>query len=245
LEQVGLLSIVLAVPAAVGWWRLVRSPNLRQWQLIGVAFGLLFIFFLVTGGKSYYVAPMYPVLLAAGSLWFEGLSELGRRVMIGAAAVGIFIGLFISLPLLSESAVSNVDATGELSETVGWPDLVDQVAAVYETIPAEQRATTAIFTGSYGEAGAIDVLGPDLDLPAASSAHNNHWLWGPPERHGPVIGVGQTGGMLRQICPGVEQVGVISNPYGVENEEAGLPLFLCLDPRGQLADIWDEAKHFN
>lgn len=245
LEQVGLLSIVLAVPAAIGWWRLVRSPNLRQWRPVGIAFGLLFVFFLVTGGKSYYVAPMYPVLLAAGSLWFEGLGDLGRRVMIGAAAVGIFIGLFISLPLLSESAVSNVDATGELSETVGWPDLVDQIAAVYQMIPAEQRTTTAIFTGSYGEAGAIDVLGPDLDLPAASSAHNNYWLWGPPERHGPVIGVGQVGGTLRQICPSTEQVGVIANPYGVENEEAGLPLFLCLDPRGQLADVWDDAKHFN
>lgn len=246
LEQVGLLSIVLAVPAGIGWWRLTRSRELRRWRSIGVAFGLLYVLFLVTGGKSYYVAPMYPVLLAAGSLWFEQLGKVGRRVMIGAAALGILIGLFISLPLVPESAVPNVDATGELGETVGWPELVDQVAAVYETIPAELRATTAIFTGSYGEAGAIDVLGPDLDLPAASSGHNNYWLWGPPDdEHGPVIGVGQVGGTLRRICPNTRQVGVIGNPYGVENEEAGLPLFLCLDPREQLAEIWDDVKHYN
>jgi 4-amino-4-deoxy-L-arabinose transferase-like glycosyltransferase len=245
LEQVGLLSIVLAVPAAIGWWLLIRSPQLRKWRSLGLTFGLLFTFFLLTGGKSYYVAPMYPVLLAAGSLWFERLQSGGRKIMIGAAAVGIFIGLFISLPLVPESAVSNVDATGELGETVGWPELVDQVAVVYEMIPVEQRPATAIFTGSYGEAGAIDVLGPDAGLPAATSGHNNYWLWGPPASHGPVIGVGQVGGTLRQICSRTERVGVISNPYGVENEEAGLPLFLCLEPDRQLADIWVDVKHYN
>lgn len=245
LEQIGLLSIVLAVPAAIGWWRLTRSSELRRWRSIGVAFGLLYVFFLFTGGKSYYVAPMYPVLLAAGSLWFEALEGVGRRVMIGAAALGIFIGLFISLPLLPETAVSNVDATGELSETVGWPELVDQVAAIYGTIPSDRRATTAILTGSYGEAGAIDVLGPELGLPAATSGHNNYWLWGPPEDHGPVVGVGYVSATLRQICPEITQVGVISNPYGVENEEAGLPLFLCLEPQRQLADIWDGVRHYN
>jgi hypothetical protein len=165
--------------------------------------------------------------------------------MIGAAAVGISVGLFISLPLVPESAVSDIDATGELGETVGWPELVDQVAAVYETIPAEHRGATAIFTGSYGEAGAIDVLGPDAGLPGASSGHNNYWHWGPPDPHGPVIGVGYVRGALQLICPRTDQVGVISNPYGVENEEAGLPLFLCLEPERQLADVWAELKHYN
>ena len=243
LEQIGLLSIALAVPAASGWWRLIRSPDLRRWQAIGWAFALLFVFFLVTGGKSYYVAPMYPVLLAAGSLWFEDLGVRAERLMAGFAAVGIFIGLFIGLPLLPAS--SGIDVTGELGETVGWPELVDQVAVVYESIPHERRAATAIYTASYGEAGAIDVLGPDRGLPAATSAHNNYWLWGPPDSHGPVIGVGRIGNALRVICPQVAQVGAISNSDGVENEEAGAPLFLCLEPAGQLSDVWGELKHFN
>ena len=205
----------------------------------------MYAFFLVTGGKSYYMAATYPVLLAAGSLWFEELGNLGRRVIAGAASVGIVLGLFISLPLLPPSSLSTVDVTGELGETVGWPELVDQVAAVYGTIPAALQPVTAVFTGSYGEAGAIDVLGPDVGLPPASSGHNNYWLWGPPDAHGPVVGVGGVGVTLRLICPQLEQVGVISNPYGVENEEAGLPLFLCLEPDRQLNDVWEEVRHYN
>ena len=245
LEQIGLLSIVLAVPAGAGLWRLLRTSAFSRWRPIGVTFLLLFGFFLVAGGKSYYLAPMYPVLLAAGASWFEGLRSAGRKVMIGASALGIFIGLFISLPLLPPSSMSALDATGELGETVGWPELIDQVVAVYETIPTEQRADVAIFTGSYGEAGAIDVLGPAAGLPPATSGHNTYWLWGPPDRHGPVIGVGQIGDVLERICPGTVQAGTITNPYGVENEEAGLPIYLCLAPEGQLADIWDDVRHYN
>jgi hypothetical protein len=245
LEQIGLLSIVLAVPAAFGLWSLIRRPELARWRPIGIAFAVLFTFFLVAGGKSYYVAPMYPALLAAGSLWFERLEGLKRKTMVGASAIGISIGLFISLPLLPPSSMSVLDATGELGETVGWPELIEQVSAVYESIPAADRNDVAIFTGSYGEAGAIDVLGPAAGLPSAVSGHNNYWLWGPPGDHGPIIGVGGIGDVLRRICPDVAEVDRITNPYGVENEEFGLPLYLCLSPDRRLADIWDDVKHYN
>ena len=141
--------------------------------------------------------------------------------------------------------MSTLDATGELGESVGWPELVDQVGAVYATIPVAERDSVAIFTGSYGEAGAIDVLGPQRGLPSASSGHNTYWLWGPPKRHGAIIGVGQVGYALEPICPDLEQVGTITNPWGVQNEEQGLPLFLCRTPARQLGDIWDDVRHYN
>ena len=245
LQQVGLLSIALAVPAAVGLWWLLRRPELDQWRPLGVVFVLLYVVFLVSGGKAYYVAPLYPLLLAAGSLWFEGLDGWGLRVMTGATALGIAVGLFVALPLLPPSSMSVLDATGELGETVGWPELIDQVAAVYESIPDGRSSDVAIFTGSYGEAGAVDVLGAAAGLPPATSGHNNYWLWGPPARHGPVIGVGDIGDVLERICPTVEQVATITNRSGVANQEAGLPVYLCLDPERQLADIWDEVRHYN
>jgi hypothetical protein len=245
LEQVGLLSIALVVPAAVGVWNLLRDPQLERWRPIGISFVVLFTVFVLVGGKSYYVAPMYPVALAAGSLWFEQLRGAARASVIGASAVGIVAGTFIALPLLPASAVAGIDATGELGETVGWPELIEQVRTVHLSIPGSQRADVAIFTGSYGEAGAIDVLGPELGLPRAYSGHNNYWLWGPPTSHGPIIGVGAVGDVLRGICPDTRQVDTISNPHGVENEEFGLPLYLCLSPERQLGDVWRDLKHYN
>ncbi len=245
LLQAGLLSIALAVPAAVGFWRLLRSGSMTRWRPMAIAYVVLFVFFLVTGGKAYYLAPMYSVLLAAGALWFEDMSTLGRKWMAGTAVAGIGVGLFIALPLLPPQSSGTLDLTGELAETVGWPELIAQIETVYLTIPESDRAATAIFTGSYGEAGAVDVLGVDRGLPAATSGHNNYWLWGPPTHHGPVIGVGQVGASLELVCPDLEQVGTIDNPYGVENEELGLPLYLCLQPTRQLSDVWDQIRHYN
>jgi 4-amino-4-deoxy-L-arabinose transferase-like glycosyltransferase len=245
LQQIALLSIALVVPAAAGWWHLMRSSKLRRWRPVAITFGVLFVFFLATGGKAYYVAPLYPVLLAAGAGWFEHLRPVGRRIMATTSVVGIIAGMFIALPLLPPSTMSALDATGELGETVGWPEFVDQVADVYESVPADVRSRTAIFTGSYGEAGAVDVLGGQRDLPDAVSGHNHYWLWGPPDRHGPVIAVGYVDDVMERICPDFEKADTIVNPYGVENEEYGLPIYLCLDPDRQLSEIWDSIRHFN
>jgi hypothetical protein len=159
--------------------------------------------------------------------------------------LGVAVGLFIALPLLPIERVGSFDPTGELGETVGWPELIDQIAVAHEMIPTGQRERAVVFTGSYGEAGAVDVLGPEAGLPAAASGHNNYWLWGPPPQHGPIIGVGSVAADLELICPDLARVATLDNPYGVENEVAGQPLFLCLEPGGQLSDIWESLRHYN
>ncbi|MDH4176027.1 MAG: glycosyltransferase family 39 protein [Thermoleophilia bacterium] len=243
--QPALLSIVLVAPAAAGWWWLLRSGEARRWRPLAVAFALLFVTFLAVGGKAYYLAPMYSCLIAAGATRVERLGRAPRRLTAGATALGLAFGLFVALPLLPVRSMSALDATGELAETVGWPDLIAQVGGVLDQIPAADRADAVVFTGSYGEAGAVDVLGPGGDLPPAFSGHNSYWSWGPPERHGPVIGVGAVGDVLAAICPSLQRWGKIANADGVENEEAGLPLYLCLAPSRQLADIWVDVRHFN
>jgi len=40
------------------------------------------------------------------------------------------------------------------------------------------RAHTAIFCGNYGEASAVNVLGPKYGLPTAISGHQNYFYWG-------------------------------------------------------------------
>ena len=239
-----LLSITLAVPAAIGWWRLARSAQLRRWRTFALVYGILFVGFLATAGKAYYVAPMYPALLAAGALWFEGLELRGRRVMAGAAATGIVIGMFIALPLLPRDRLV-LDATGELGETVGWRTLVAQVAAIHDSLPTNQQNNVAVITGNYGEAGAIDVLGPDLGLPPAVSGHNNYWLWGPPGPHGTIIAVGPLQGLMDAVCPTFVVATHISNPWDVDNEENGYPILLCREPSRQLRDVWDDVRHYN
>jgi len=245
LFQPALLSITLSIPAFAGLWWLARSDHSRAWRPIAIMYAILFLLFLFTGGKAYYVAPMYTALLAGGAVWFERLSRRMQRFVAGAAALGVLAGLFIALPLLPMGNVGTLDLTGELGETVGWPEMIDQIALAQENILPAERGEAIVFTGSYGEAGAVDVLGPDSGLPPAASGHNNYWHWGPPARHGPIIALGYGGSQLNDICPELVPVGTLGNPYDVENEVAGQTVWLCPNPSHQLADIWDRLRHYN
>ena len=79
--------------------------------------------------------------------------------------------------------------------------MVATVAGVYRDLPAEEQAESCVFTGNYGEAGAVDFFGPRYDLPRAISGHNNYYIWGPRGCTGKVlISVGVPLGHLEAVC---------------------------------------------
>src|SRR5262249_53702951 len=81
--------------------------------------------------------------------------------------VGGLIGSLVALPVLPARVLHFVPLQKinyDLGEQIAWPELVAKVADTYHELPAGQRARTAILTGNYGEAGAIDRYGPALGL---------------------------------------------------------------------------------
>ena len=65
------------------------------------------------------------------------------------------------------------------ADEFGWQEMVQKVAKVYNSLPPEERARTAIFSNGWGEAAAVDFYGPRYGLPQAISKHNSYWIWGP------------------------------------------------------------------
>src|ERR1035438_125887 len=65
-----------------------------------------------------------------------------------------------------------------LSDRFGWPEMVEGFAARYNALPPDVRTRTAIFCRNYGEASAVNVLGPRYGLPTAISGHQNYFYWG-------------------------------------------------------------------
>ena len=131
-------------------------------------------------------------------------------------------------------------------ETVGWPDLVDQVAETYDALPASQRATTRSSTSNYGEAGAISrVQGRSNGLPAAYSGHNGFGDWGPPpERDTSVIAISEGGPprLLRQC----QRVAAVHNRDGVSNEETeNAAIYVCEAPAQGWAAAWPHLRHLD
>jgi hypothetical protein len=75
----------------------------------------------------------------------------------------------------------------ELSMRIGWEELVQKVAEVYNGLPEEDRKKAVIWGSYFTTAGAIDLLGPKYGLPNAVSGHLNYFLWGPGDKPWDVV----------------------------------------------------------
>jgi hypothetical protein len=239
------------------WWYLV-SPVGRTFRPLGWLYLIAFGLFLAGQGRSYYLAPAYPMLLAAGAVaaerWLEMLTSGPAWLMRGLAAAALVLGLVVGgalmLPIAPVgSGLWNVTrgVHSEFAEQIGWPELVDMVAGIYGGLPAEERARTGILTGNYGEAGAVDLYGPALGLPAAISGVNSYWLRGygepPPET---LIMLGYRQSEAERFFERCELAGRVTNRWGVRNEETSdhPELFVCRGARAAWPELWPELRRF-
>ena len=233
-----------------GLWWLLRAPDGRRSRALGWAYVAILVLLVALGGKPYYLAPMYVVLLAAGAVLAErALRRRARRVLIGLALGAGLLAAPIALPIVPPEMLNTLpvhNANPELAETLGWPELVDTVAGIYESLPPDERATAVIFTANYGEAGAIDHFRKSRGLPSAISGHNNYWLWGPGQaRDGTTIAVGVRRERLEPIFGEVTLAGQVANAHGVDNEEQGAPVWLCRQQKLGWVEAWPSVKHYN
>jgi len=126
----------------------------------------------------------------------------------------------------------------------GWPELVSEIAEIYNSLPAEERARTGIFASNYGEAGAVNLFGPALGLPPAICAHQTHSMWGPGDFNGDtLIWLQWDPEWLEGRCTSVEVVGEHHHPWGMEEENR--PILLCRGLTAPLAEQWPDLTHWN
>jgi 4-amino-4-deoxy-L-arabinose transferase-like glycosyltransferase len=247
--QLLLVGPLLVPVLAAGLWGLLRDRALGRWRALGFAYLALLALLLATGGKPYYAAPFLLCLLAAGSVLVERwLRTRARRVAL-AAAIGTTaaVSAIVALPVVSVQQLADspiADLNEDAIETVGWPELVRTVARVYDGIPEAERRRAVVFTGNYGEAGAIDRFGPALGLPRAYSGHNAYARWGMPSgSSGPVIVLGDRAPY--GAFEGCRPAATIDNGVGLENEEQGGTVFLCTRPRLPWAVLWPRLAHLD
>jgi len=247
-------TVLLAGPPALllclgGWWVLWSRAGYRALAWVCLVPPLVV---LATQAKAYYVGPLYPLLLAAGAVGVEALAaRRGRPWLLRAAAAAVLVGGLvaapIALPVLPTARMVDLGLAGvreDWAEMLGWPELAATVAAAWERLPPTQRARASIVTRNYGEAGAIDLYGPRLGLPAATSGHNGYWFWAGDGRPGaPLVAVGIPAEQLAGLCEHAQRVATLDNPYGVDNEERGRPVVTCAATRMPLR-AWPPLRHF-
>jgi hypothetical protein len=200
IEQINILIFTTA-PLWIGgvaWLAFARAA--RAWRFVAFTYLIFLAMMMAMHAKDYYVAPIYPVLFAAGSVAFAQLTR--REWPLIAYGTSFLLGLcFATGPIVlsilpperyaaynapfrhlssdmgrSEKFLSPLPQI--LSDRFGWPEMVQGFAAHYNALPPDVRAQTGIFCGNYGEASAVNILGPAYGLPTAISGHQNYFYWG-------------------------------------------------------------------
>jgi hypothetical protein len=246
---------VFAAPLwIVGLWAFLRHPRYRMvaWMyLVPVAF------FFFAKGRGYYVAAVYPMLLAMGAVtcegWLAALPAWGRRTIesvffAGLAAYGSFIiAGWVPLAASGPLRAFALQHSGDLREEIGWDELVRTVAQIRDSLPPDQQAHLGITTGNYGEYGAIDILGRAYGLPEPIGTTNSEWLRGyPATPPTTLIVLGIRPEEADQIFTGCRVAGHNGNAEGIHNEEHDDHpwIFVCGPPRKPWPEVWNEHKDF-
>lgn len=244
--QLLLVSPVLAPVWIAGLVAPFRWIDLRRLRFVPVTYVVLLVAYIAGNGKAYYLASLYPAVLALGALPAARLRF--QRILAIAIALSAVVSAFIALPLLPARSLQGsfvMAVNPDQGETVGWPRFVDTVEKAWHAIPAQQRKHTAIFTGNYGEAGAVDILGGPQELPRAYSGHNGFSEWGMPpatDTHALVLGYSRPSHTAPYFTD-CRALAKIDNGVGLDNDEQGLPLLFC-KRTASWSTLWPRLRHY-
>jgi hypothetical protein len=149
-----------------------RGEPGKRYRMLGWMYIIPFFIYLLTQWRSYYLAPAYPMLIAAGAVvwqgWIDNLSSQKARLARGITWAGIAIGAGISAALALPIAPINSplwNITSEVHDTfteqIGWPEFIQTVAGIYADLPQEEKTRTGILAAENDEAAALNLYGPE------------------------------------------------------------------------------------
>jgi len=247
-----------------GLFWVFASREGRRYCAIGIIYLITLAEFIILHGKSYYLAPAYPMLFAAGGVAIERVFGVHLTWLKPALLAIILLAgaLFapVIVPILSpdqlvgymraihfeppRTETSHTAALPQIfSDQFGWEEMVGSVAHAYHHLRPEDQKRAAIFCQNYGEAGAIDLFGPKLGLPPALSGHQNYFLWGPRDWTGEVILVLDTSDEdERELFGSIEDLGLVDgSPWAMPYEQRN-HIYLCRDLKISVRELWPRVK---
>lgn len=264
LQQILMMNPLAAPIWICGLYALLFTRDGAPLRWYGIAYVLLSIVYLVLGAKVYYLAPIYPVLFAAGATLLESRLLAIRFATAAYGALLLIAGIAIApeaFPLLPLDTFVRyehlLDFRGikmekhpegvvpqHFADQLGWDTLVAKIADVYDALPPSQRRAAVVFTRDYGQASAVDLLGAPYALPHAISGHNNYFLYGPRGASGEVvIAVGVDAAALRGEWRDVREVAVYHDAY-VLPDFNDLAIYVCTKPIEPIATWWPTTKRY-
>ncbi len=230
----------------------------KRFRMIGWMYVIPFLIYLVAHGRGYYLASTYPMLIAAGAVFWERalaspapnkIISIFRPTWIALGIGAVFAGA-LALPIAPINSawwdiVSEVHDT--FTEQIGWREMIATVANIYADLPEEEKARAGILASENDEAAALNLYGPEYGLPQAISGSDTFWLRGyedpPPET---LIIIGYWPEEVHSAFDRCTAAGTITNLYGVENDLRQPPtIFVCRGPRWSWPELWKRVQRYS
>lgn len=264
-------QVLIMNPATLPLWLgglvwLLAAREGRRYRLLAIAYLVTLAEFIILKGKHYYLAPVYPMLFAAGGVAVEQVFAHKFR-WVKPALVAAMAGLAALLaptllPILPpekllaymraihfeppRTETAHTAALPQMfADQFGWEEMVRSLARAYAQLSPKDQQRVGIFAQNYGQAGAIDLFGRQYGLPAALSGHQNYYLWGSRDYTGELMLILDSSDTdERQQFRSVEDLGPVeSSPWAMPWEQRQ-HIYLCRDPKVPLRVLWPELKNW-
>ncbi|HEX8924970.1 MAG TPA: glycosyltransferase family 39 protein [Terriglobales bacterium] len=256
-----------------GLCALLFTERFRPYRFLGWSFVFCYVAMFLQHAKSYYLAPIYPMLIAVGCVALEASLdraevrnrnwEWARHTLAWTVLCSGLYNVPITVPVLSPDAFmyyakhflpfklpvneyshARAALPQWYSDQFGFKEIADEVEVAWNRIPANERVDCAIFAQDYGQAGAVDFFGRAHGLPGALSGDRTYFLWGPRGYSGNcMIVLDDSRENLDKLFQNVEYVGM-----STENRyalEGPVPVFICKGKKFEsLERIWPKLKRW-
>ncbi|MEV4124474.1 glycosyltransferase family 39 protein [Nocardia sp. NPDC049707] len=245
-----------AVLLMYGVWALLCHTSLRPYRFLGATLLILVAIFLVIGGRVYYMAGMYGVVLAAGAVGIGELAGLldpaprrwvtGAGAALAAVATGILLwstpwrdAAQVQPPVSTSEAAINIGVYGEF----GWPELISGVTKAYDSLTPAERAGAIIVTNTYWQASALDQF-ERANLPPIYSPSRGFGYFGtPPDTASAVVAVGVDDDFLHWDFDNCAPVAKVDSRIGYPGNTQDVTVWTCTGLRHPWSEVWPTWMH--
>ncbi|RDI63930.1 glycosyltransferase family 39 protein [Nocardia pseudobrasiliensis] len=219
----GVAGTVLAL---YGLWQLLRARELRAYRFVGVTAVALYVFFVATDGRPYYLGGLYGILFAAGAIGFQRRRLAGGRLRWAVWPAGV-LSVAAAAGMLVVSVSADDPGPGE--------KIAGRTMTAYRQLSPRERDSTVVVGESYIVAAYLDVYGHDLP-PVYSTNRSYGYFPPPPDSARDALYVGKAPDELRDRFASCRKL------FDDDEEQQQ---WLCTDRRDSWKVLWPRLRHLD
>ena len=240
-------SLVIVIPAFIYIFKNNKTINLP----LAISMILSIAFLSFKNGKPYYFYPIILTIIPFGGIFWGQIVLQKKKWIIYPITILLLLGVVLipfGMPVYTFNHYLHSVYKYEKKDIEGgkyaikydeyytkekWKETMLQLKSVYDSLPTNEKQNCMIWGKHYGQAGAVNLLGVDYNLPKAFSYHGSFYSWTPKgQMPNTIIALSyRVADFFSPYFGDVKLVRTIYNPYADNEEELYQRIYICKKPK--------------